>query len=120
MTVTAQGGCLARDLEIPAAAEGLYVVLGNVHDTGIGGLTLGGGVSPLSGKYGYAVDNVLSMRVVLASGEIVTVSKDSNPDLFWAMRGTGSNFGVVTEFVYRAHNQGPVYTYVLLINRLTQ
>lgn len=109
LTITAQGGCQARDLEGPADAEGLSVVMGAVNYTGIGGLSLGGGTGFLTSQYGFVVDNILAMRVVLANGDIVEVSKDSNPDLFWAMRGSGSNFGIVTQFTYRAHKQGPVY-----------
>jgi FAD/FMN-containing dehydrogenase len=75
---------------------------------GIGGLTTGGGTGALTGQYGHIVDNLLSVRVALADGTVVSASNDSNSDLFWAIRGGGSNFGICTEFTYRAHPQGPV------------
>lgn len=115
-TVTAGGGCMAGDLEVPAAKEGLHVVFGAVNDTGIGGLSLGGGVGMLSGQYGLAVDNILGARVVLANGDVVVANEKENADLFWAIRGGGSNFGIVTEFEFRAHPHrqegGLVYLYV--------
>jgi FAD/FMN-containing dehydrogenase len=102
-TVRAQGGVIWAEYNRAAAAFGLATTGGEVSTTGIAGLTLGGGVGWLMGKYGIAIDNLLSAEVVLASGEVVTASEDSEPALFWAIRGGGGNFGVVTWFEYRAH-----------------
>lgn len=81
---------------------------------GIGGLTLGGGVGWLTGVHGLTIDNLLSARIAIANGEVVTASKEQNADLFWAIRGAGPNFGIVTEFTYRAHDQGPVFMDMLI------
>jgi FAD/FMN-containing dehydrogenase len=105
LSVTAQGGCRAMDVEAVVDAEGLYIVMGSVNDTGIGGLSLGGGSGFLTGQHGFVVDNILAMKIVLADGSVVEASKDVNPDLFWGMRGAGTNFGIVTEFTYKVHKQ---------------
>jgi FAD/FMN-containing dehydrogenase len=102
-TVRAQAGVTWNELNRATAAFGLATTGGEVSTTGIAGLTLGGGRGWLMGKYGMAMDNLLSAEVVLASGEVVTASEDSEPDLFWALRGGGGNFGVVTWFEYRVH-----------------
>ena len=102
-TARAQAGVTVGELDRATAAFGLATPSGVVSSTGIAGLTLGGGIAWLMGKYGMAVDNLLSAEVVLASGEVVTASEDTDPDLFWALRGGGGNFGVVTSFEYRAH-----------------
>jgi FAD/FMN-containing dehydrogenase len=102
-TITAGGGVTWGELNDAAAAHGLATTGGVVSTTGIAGLTLGGGIGWLLGKYGLAIDNLLSAEVVLASGEVVRADEDLEPDLFWAIRGGGGNFGVVTEFCYRAH-----------------
>jgi FAD binding domain/Berberine and berberine like len=102
-TVRAQGGVTVGELDRATAAFGLATPSGVVSSTGIAGLTLGGGIAWLMGRYGMAIDNLLSAEVVLASGEVVTASEGSEPDLFWALRGGGGNFGVVSSFEYRAH-----------------
>jgi FAD/FMN-containing dehydrogenase len=102
-TVRAQGGVIWNELNRAAGAFGLATTGGEVSTTGIAGLTLGGGFGWLMSSYGIAIDNLLSAEVVLASGEIVTASEQTEPDLFWAIRGGGGNFGVVTWFEYRAH-----------------
>jgi FAD/FMN-containing dehydrogenase len=102
-TVRAQPGVLIGELDRATAAFGLACPSGVVSSTGIAGLTLGGGLGWLMSRYGMAVDNLLSAEVVLASGEIVTAAADADSALFWALRGGGGNFGVVTSFEYRAH-----------------
>jgi FAD/FMN-containing dehydrogenase len=102
-TVRAQPGVLVGELDRASAAFGLATPSGVVSSTGIAGLTLGGGLAWLMSRYGTAVDNLLSAEVVLASGEIVTAGEDADAELFWALRGGGGNFGVVTSFEYRAH-----------------
>jgi FAD/FMN-containing dehydrogenase len=99
----AQAGVIIREYDRATAAFGLATPMGVVSTTGIAGLTLGGGIAWLMGRYGMAVDNLLSAEVVLASGAVVTASEDTDPDLFWALRGGGGNFGVVTSFEYRTH-----------------
>ena len=101
--IRAQGGVTWKELNRAAGAFDLATTGGTNSTTGIAGLTLGGGIGWLMGKHGTAADNLLSAEVVLASGEIVTASEGTDPDLFWAIRGGGGNFGVVTSFEYRAH-----------------
>lgn len=102
-TVRAQGGVLWRELDRETQAFGLAVTGGTVSSTGIAGLTLGGGLGWLMGRYGLTVDNLLSADVVTADGTFHSVSAEREPDLFWALRGGGGNFGVVTSFEYRLH-----------------
>src|ERR671936_1991329 len=101
-TVRAQPGVLVGELDRATAAFGLATPSGVVSSTGIAGLTLGGGLAWLMSRYGMAVDNLLSAEVVLTSGEIVTAGEDADPELFWALRGGGGNFGVVPSFEFRA------------------
>lgn len=102
-TVRAQGGVIWRELDRETQAFGLATTGGTVSNTGIAGLTLGGGLGWLMGKHGLSVDNLLSADVVTADGVAQTVDADHNPELFWALRGGGGNFGVVTSFEYRLH-----------------
>ena len=108
-TVWAQGGVTWKEFNRAAAAHGLATTGGVVSTTGIAGLTLGGGEGWLMGKYGLTVDNLLTVEVVTAAGEIVTASAGQNQDLFWALRGGGGNFGVATSFEYQAHPVSTVY-----------
>ncbi len=102
-TVRAQGGLTWHEFNRETAVHGLATTGGVVSTTGVAGLTLGGGVGWLMGKYGLAVDNVLSVELVTAAGDVLNVSADSDPDLFWAVRGGGGNFGVAASFAFRAH-----------------
>src|SRR5918912_503577 len=102
-TVRAQARITVRELDRANGVFGLATPSGVVSSTGIAGLTLGGGLAWLMGRYGMAVDNLLSAEVVLASGDVVTASEGDDSELFWAIRGGGGNFGVVTSFEFRAH-----------------
>jgi FAD/FMN-containing dehydrogenase len=106
-TATAEPGARWQDFDRETQAHGLATTGGTVGDTGIAGLTLGGGFGWLEGKFGMTVDNLLAADVVLATGERVRASDAENADLFWALRGGGGNFGVVTSFTYRLHEVGP-------------
>ncbi len=107
-TARAEAGVLWGELDRETQLHGLATVGGIVTHTGIAGLTLGGGIGWLTRKHGATVDNLISADVVTAQGEIVTASGDENPDLFWAIRGGGGNFGVVTSFEYRLQPVGPI------------
>ncbi len=109
-TVRAQGGATWADLNRETQLHGLAVTGGVVSTTGIAGLTLGGGLGWLMGKYGLALDNLLSVELVTAEGRVVQASAEENSDLFWAVRGGGGNFGVVTSLEYRLFPVGPTVT----------
>ena len=107
MVVHVQGGCKLGDVDEACAEHGVAVPAGIVSDTGVPGLALGGGIGWLSRKHGLTCDNFVSLEVVTAAGEVIEVSADSHPDLFWALRGGGGNFGVVTRFSFQAYEFGP-------------
>lgn len=104
--VKVQGGCLFGMLDKETQRHGLAVSSGVISHTGIGGLTLGGGFGWISRKHGLSVDNLVSAEIVTAEGNIVTASATENPDLFWAIRGGGGNFGIVTSFTFQAAKIG--------------
>lgn len=101
------GGCLWQDVDEATIQHGLASVAGIVGHTGVGGLTLGGGFGWLVGQHGLVIDNLVEVTIVTSSGDILQASDSENTDLFWAVRGGGGNFGVVTEFVLKLHDQRP-------------
>jgi len=107
-TAKVAGGCVWKEVDAATGEHGLATPSGIVGTTGVGGLTLGGGIGHLTRKCGLTIDNLLEAEMVLASGEQVRASADENPDLFWAIRGGGGNFGVVTSFRFRLHEVGTV------------
>ena len=103
-----QGGALLGDLDRAGAPAGLVVPAGVVSHTGVAGLTLGGGMGWLSRRFGLTIDSLLAVDLVTADGKSRRVSADTDPDLFWAIRGGGGNFGVVTRFFFKMQELGPV------------
>src|SRR3954447_2477042 len=102
-TARANGGALLAELDVAAMAHGLVCPVGVVGHTGVAGLTLGGGMGRLQRMFGLTIDNLLAVELVTADGQQIRASNDENQELFWAMRGAGANFGVVTAFEFQLH-----------------
>jgi FAD/FMN-containing dehydrogenase len=107
------GGALLADMDAATQAYGLAVPTGLVSHTGVGGLTLGGGMGWLTRKFGLTIDNLLSAEIVTADGQVQRATPDQHPDLFWAIRGGGGNFGVVTSFELQLHEVDPLVQFGL-------
>ncbi len=108
-------GCLLQDVDWATQEHGLATPLGFVSLTGVAGLTLGGGFGYLTRRFGWTADNLDEVEIVTADGELRTANRDENTDLFWAVRGAGANFGVVTRFTLRLHEVGPIITGGLIL-----
>jgi FAD/FMN-containing dehydrogenase len=108
-TARVGGGCTWGEVDAATGEHGLATPSGIISTTGVGGLTLGGGLGHLTRKFGLTIDNLLEAEMVLASGEVVRVNADEHPDLYWAIRGGGGNFGVVTSFLFRLHEVGTIF-----------
>ncbi|HEX2142906.1 MAG TPA: FAD-binding oxidoreductase [Glycomyces sp.] len=108
-------GCLLADVDRATQEYGLATVLGFVSETGVAGLTLGGGFGYLTRRFGWAADNLEQVEIVTADGRIRTASRTADADLFWAVRGGGGNFGIVTGFTFRLHEVGPLVTGGLIV-----
>jgi FAD/FMN-containing dehydrogenase len=119
-TARAEGGVTWGELDRETQLHGLATTGGSVSTTGIAGYTLGGGLGWIMGKCGLAIDNLLSVDLVLADGRVVTASRKKHADLFWALRGGGGNFGVATSFEYRLHPIGPMITGGLVVHPFDQ
>jgi FAD/FMN-containing dehydrogenase len=102
-----QPGCLLRDVDQATQQHGLATVLGFISQVGVSGLTLGGGLGYLTRRFGWTADNLEEAEIVTADGQIRIANREDNAELFWALRGGGGNFGVVTRFTFRLHKVGP-------------
>ncbi|CAG8738603.1 9083_t:CDS:2 [Funneliformis caledonium] len=112
--VFAQGGAVFGEVDQEAWKHGLAIVGGTVDHTGIGGLTLGGGFGFLTGQYGLTIDNLMGATIITADGKVRELSSSTNEDLFWAIKGAGTNFGVIYEFIFKAHEQKEVFAGLLM------
>ena len=119
-TARAEAGALLRDLDRETQTFGLAVPAGTVSETGIAGLTLGGGIGWLMRKHGLTCDNLIAADLITADGKAVTASETDNTDLLWGLRGGGGNFGIVTSFKYRAHRVGPTVLAGFILHPLEQ
>ena len=108
-TVRVEGGCTWGDVDHATHAFGMATPSGTISTTGVAGLTLGGGIGHLTRKYGLSIDNLLAVDMVLADGSFVTANSEENKDLFWAVRGGGGNFGVITSFLFKLHPVANIY-----------
>ena len=119
-TARVDGGATWGIVDRETQRWGLAVTGGMISSTGVGGLTLGGGLGWLMGRHGLTVDSLLAAEVVVADGSVLSVSADEHPDLFWALRGGGGNFGVVSSFVFQLHPVGPLVTGVRIVYPFSQ
>src|SRR5205823_9663028 len=114
-TARVEGGALLEQLDRAAQEYGLACPVGVVGHTGVGGLTLGGGMGRLERKHGYTIDNLLSVDLVTADGALRHVSEEDDPELFWGLRGAGANFGIATTFEFQLHPIGPNVTTAVVV-----
>ncbi len=119
MTASVQGGALWADVDAATQAHGLATPGGLISETGVAGLTLSGGVGWLRSAHGLCIDNLLAVDIVTADGALIRASLSENPDLFWAIRGGGGNFGIVVNFEFKLHPVGPTVMFAAPIYPLS-